>query len=62
MQEPLFPGCRKGSFPFVTDAALCMVNTDDPNADRIATPTLELDSLITEIVDDAIYPLDHGFR
>ncbi len=62
MEETLFAGGGKGPVPLVANRALRVVNTDDRNANRVATAALELNNLIAKIIDYPINLLDHRFR
>jgi hypothetical protein len=62
MQESRRTSCREGPFALIPDYARGVVDSDNPNTDRIATATPELIYLIAEIVDHAIYLLNHGLR
>ena len=51
---------RKRSFTFISNRALSMIDAYNCYADRIATASLELDDLISKVVDDPVYLLNHG--
>ena len=62
MEKAPLASSRERPVTFVPNGALGLIDPDHSHTNRIATAAPELDYLIAQVIDDAVYLLDHRLR